>query len=65
VFVDVKVNGQVVRAMVDIGVTHKFLSDFIMSLKCSQDPKYSGAILTKKKKFIICYRVKLSFISKV
>lgn len=27
--VDVKVNGQVVRAMVDTGVTHKFLSDLV------------------------------------
>jgi hypothetical protein len=32
-FVDVKVNGQVVRAMVDTGVIHKFLSD----LSCKQE----------------------------
>lgn len=30
-FVDVKVNGQVVRAMVDTGATHNFLSDWIVA----------------------------------
>lgn len=30
-FVDVKVNGQVVRSMVDTGATHNFLSDRIVA----------------------------------
>lgn len=32
-FVDINVNGQVVRAMFDTGVAHKFLSD----LSCKQE----------------------------
>lgn len=50
-FVDVKVNGQVLRAMVDTGATQHFLSDRIVArLGLRVDKGNSSAYLSNKAK---------------